>query len=57
MFSPLSIKLALGLLLNGADGETKDEIVNALGISGVDSFNEYNKRLCRYVHVRPKFHA
>ena len=45
MFSPLSIKLALGLLLNGADGETKDEIVNALGISGVDSFNEYNKRL------------
>lgn len=45
MFSPLSIKLALGLLLNGADGATKDEIVNALGISGVDSFNEYSKKL------------
>ena len=45
MFSPLSIKLALGLLLNGTDGETKDEIMNVLGISGVDSFNEYNKKL------------
>lgn len=45
MFSPLSIKLALGLLLNGTDGETRDEIMNVLGISGVDSFNEYNKKL------------
>lgn len=45
MFSPFSIKLALGLLLNGANGETKDEIIKTLGISDADSFNEYNKKL------------
>lgn len=45
MFSPLSIKLALGLLLNGADGKTKDEIIEALKISGVESFNESSKKL------------
>jgi len=45
MFSPLSIKYALGLLLNGADGETKQEILNTLGITEIESFNKANKQL------------
>ena len=43
--SPLSIKLALGLLLNGAEGETKKEILNALNISNVQEINDLSKEI------------
>ena len=33
MASPLSFRYALGLLLAGAEGETKAELLNALGVS------------------------
>jgi len=50
MFSPLSIKMALMLTANGASGETKTEIANALGYEmnvddGIDSFNKAAKDL------------
>ncbi len=34
--SPLSLNIALGMLLNGAEGETKQEIQNVLGFSDAD---------------------
>lgn len=45
MFSPLSIKMALALAANGADGETRSEILTALGIKSLDEFNELSKSL------------
>lgn len=42
MVSPLSISLALSMTLNGADGSTKTDMINALGLSGlsVDEINQ-----------------
>ena len=45
MFSPLSIKMALGLAANGASGETKNEILRTLGTSNMDKFNQFSKDL------------
>lgn len=41
MVSPLSISLALSMTLNGADGSTKTDMINALGLSdlSVDNIN------------------
>jgi len=41
MVSPLSISLALSMTLNGADGSTKTDMINALGLSdlSVDDIN------------------
>lgn len=47
VFSPISIKIALAMTANGGDGETKEEILKALGIDDLDSFNEYTERLMR----------
>ena len=43
MVSPLSFRYALGLLIAGANGETKAELLNALGIESVDEWSEYCK--------------
>lgn len=40
MISPISLKLALAMAANGADGETKREILDVLGISDLTQFNE-----------------
>lgn len=42
MVSPLSISLAFSMVLNGADGETKNAILNSLGLEGlsVDEINQ-----------------
>lgn len=47
MFSPLSVRMALALAANGADGETKKEILNALGsgLHGLDDLNAFYKEL------------
>ncbi|MBR3933369.1 MAG: S-layer homology domain-containing protein [Clostridia bacterium] len=45
MFSPLSIKMAFALASNGASGQTKAEILKALGISDLEKFNEFSKEL------------
>ncbi|MCX6240130.1 MAG: serpin family protein [Bacteroidia bacterium] len=42
MVSPLSISLALSMALNGAEGTTKTDMINTLGLSGlsVDEINQ-----------------
>ncbi len=45
MFSPLSVKMALALAANGADGQTKEQIVKAIGAQDLDSFNQFSKDL------------
>ncbi len=44
MFSPLSIKLALAMTANGANGDTYTEIADALGIN-ISEYNEYAREL------------
>lgn len=39
MLSPYSAKMCLALLANGADGETKQQILDAIGISDINSYN------------------
>lgn len=45
MFSPLSIKMALAMAANGAKGDTKEEILNALQIEDLEIFNTFSKEL------------
>lgn len=45
MFSPLSIKMALALSANGANGETKSEILDCMLVKDIDKYNEYSKEL------------
>ncbi len=45
MFSPLSIKMALGMATNGAQGETAAEILHALEIKDLQAFNANAKSL------------
>ena len=47
MFSPLSVKMALALAANGAEGDTKNEILNTLGIKNLDEFNALSKDLIK----------
>ena len=47
MFSPLSVKMALALAANGAEGETQSEMFAALGIDNLDAFNEHSKELIK----------
>ncbi len=39
VFSPISIEYALAMAANGADGQTKQEILDTLGIENLDEFN------------------
>lgn len=45
MFSPFSIKMALAMAANGADGDTKKEILNAVGIDDLDAYNTASKEM------------
>lgn len=45
MFSPLSIKIALAMAANGAEGETQKEILDALAIDDIEEFNAHIKEL------------
>jgi serpin B len=46
-FSPLGVQYVLSLLLNGAEGETYEEIARALGVQqlGVDALNRFHGEL------------
>lgn len=48
VFSPLSIKLAFAMAANGAYGETKNEILNSLGINNIEEYNQYVQELIAY---------
>ncbi|MBE5861068.1 MAG: serpin family protein [Butyrivibrio sp.] len=39
LVSPLSVMMAGGMVLNGSASETKDELMNVLGLEDIDSFN------------------
>lgn len=45
MVSPFSLKMAMSLAANGADGTTKDELLTAFGIDNLDSYNTAAKEL------------
>ncbi len=45
MFSPLSVKMALALAANGAEGETRSEILAACDIAELDEFNLYSRQM------------
>ncbi|MBQ3124323.1 MAG: S-layer homology domain-containing protein [Clostridia bacterium] len=47
MFSPLSIKMALALAANGAEGETQQEILDTIGITDLDQYNESVKSMIK----------
>lgn len=47
MFSPLSVKMALALAANGAEGDTKNEILNTLGVKNLDEFNTLSDDLIK----------
>jgi serine protease inhibitor len=55
--SPLSLNIALGMLLNGAEGETKSEIQNMLGFSDADLVTinaSYAEIIAKLPHVDSK---
>ncbi|MCI8408683.1 MAG: serpin family protein [Lachnospiraceae bacterium] len=43
LLSPYSIATAFSMLANGADGKTKQEIMNLFGIKDLDKWNAYTK--------------
>lgn len=47
VFSPLSVQLVLALFLNGADGQTREEIAQALGVqsTSLDVVNQFHLEL------------
>ena len=45
MFSPISVKMALAMAANGADGDTQKEILNFLGINDLEKYNESAKSM------------
>lgn len=45
MISPFSLKMAMMLAANGAEGETLNEILKTFGIEDVDLYNAYAKSL------------
>ncbi|MBR3074942.1 MAG: serpin family protein [Bacteroidales bacterium] len=46
IFSPLSLQLALAMTVNGASGNTAEEIINTIGYgSDIDDMNEYCHKL------------
>ncbi|HBL82259.1 MAG TPA: hypothetical protein DD391_06620 [Clostridiales bacterium] len=45
MFSPLSIKMAFAMAANGAGGETRSQILNALEIDDLNAYNQKSKEL------------
>lgn len=47
VISPLSAQYALSMLMNGAEGDTRDEIISTLqlGNFSLDSINRYNQQL------------
>lgn len=47
MFSPLSVKMALAIAANGANGATKQQILDCICIDDIDCFNELSKELIK----------
>jgi serpin B len=50
MFSPFSIKMALAMVTNGAEGKTKDELLKTLGINNIEEFNKEAQSLMETIN-------
>ena len=48
-YSPYGLNAALSILANGADGETRREILSALGVDDIDTLNDGHKKFLEYV--------
>lgn len=51
--SPLSLHMALGMLVNGAEGETKEELLTALQVNGIN-IDELNKAYSTLINGLPE---
>lgn len=49
MISPFSVKMVLAMAANGADGDTKKEMLDAMGINDINEFNEYVQSFMEYI--------
>ena len=47
MISPFSIKMAMMMAANGAEGETQNEILKAFGIEDIDEYNKFSKEIIK----------
>ncbi len=45
LISPFSLKMAMMMVANGADGETRKQILDALQVESVEEYNEFAKNL------------
>ncbi len=52
MFSPFSIKMAFAMAANGAAGETRQEILDALDIEDLDAFNKQAAQVMETYNAR-----
>lgn len=50
MISPFSLKMAMMLAANGADGKTKAEILNSLNIKDLEEYNNFAKEIIAKYH-------
>jgi len=54
MISPFSIKMAMMMVANGADGDTQKEILEAFGIDDINEYNEFSKNLISKYNMNDK---
>lgn len=54
MISPLSIKMAMMMAANGADGETQKEILNAFDVEDIGDYNNYSKEIIKKYNSNEK---
>ncbi len=47
IISPLSLKLAMMMLANGAEGKTQAEILSAFGVDDIEAYNAYAKEMSK----------
>ena len=54
MVSPFSIKMALAMAANGASGQTKEEMLNVLGIDDLNAYNVFAKEILQRLNENDK---
>ena len=54
MVSPFSIKMAMMMVANGADGETQKEILNAFGVEDINEYNKLSKEIIQKYNSNEK---
>lgn len=57
MISPFSLKIALAMAANGANDETRDEILKVIDVNDINTFNEYYKSFIKYISTADGLNA